>query len=63
MTGRGNNSARAKHDFPALIIARRGKGNNMEELRFNDTGAEFVIDTDQKAAWAVGKINERREQA
>lgn len=35
----------------------------MEELRFNETGAEFVIDTDQKAAWAVARINERREQA
>ena len=35
----------------------------MEDLRFNETGAEFVIDTDQKAAWAVARINERREQA
>lgn len=35
----------------------------MEELQFNDTGAEFVIDTDAKAAWAVDKINERRERA
>ena len=35
----------------------------MEELRINETGAEFVIDTDQKANWAVGRIKERREQA
>lgn len=35
----------------------------MEELRFNETGAEFVIDTDAKAAWAVSRIAEKREKA
>lgn len=35
----------------------------MEELRFNETGAEFIVDTDAKAAWAVSRIAEKREKA
>ena len=35
----------------------------MEEVRTIEPVADFIIDTDEKAKWAVDRINEKREQA
>ena len=32
----------------------------MDDLKMNVSGSEFIIDTDEKAAWAVSRIAEKR---